>query len=105
LCVIAASRHYPAEEWGAHGHCSSYRLAEGGTPSPDAFMDETVWESSMMLRAAALFDDFGQSNHVAGRLCDESDLAANLIDLKRFGDDLLRRGGRRLGACCFRRGY
>jgi hypothetical protein len=50
-------------------------------------MGETVWESSMMLCAAALLDDLGQFNHVAERI-DESDLATNLIDLKRFGDDL-----------------
>jgi len=37
---------------------------------------------------AALLDDFGQLNHVPERIGKESDLAANLVDLKRFAEDL-----------------
>ncbi|MGO7845427.1 hypothetical protein, partial [Rhizobium johnstonii] len=38
--------------------------------------------------AAALLDDFGQLNHVPERIGEESYLAANLFDLKRFAEDL-----------------
>lgn len=49
---------------------------------------EIVLGSSVRLCAGALLDDFGQFNHVPERIGEESDLAANLVDLKRFGKDI-----------------
>lgn len=64
----------------------AYRLAEGRTRSP-VFLREICRTRPRGLCSAARLNGLGQFNNVPERIGEESDLAVDLVDLKRFSEN------------------